>query len=226
MIQIISSRGGLNKILTPNDFVLVDTSLFDRGKDLTERLYEIKKLRNLDSVEEELERAHLVWQGLNKSLLRRENVYTIPLVLEELKDMQRIVQTAYNFYSRALKSIRLTCNGTERAGKAREERRIARKEKLDPCRTPLALAYLNCLGKDICRTTKYINIYSGSILNFPHLVERASETDYCLMGAAFGYSQQNPDKEVKILSKDRHLFQILQMYSPSQENLLLDSTSI
>lgn len=219
----------LSQKLDSYDYILVDANFFsgildpnpaNRFKTANE-LYEARRLPDLTSLEGKLDLACQEAEWKLNYVVRRDNVFTLPAIIEEVKNFERILYDSYRWHHRKLYSARKKKTFTRPYDRRRSHRRSRRfneftkraeaelrEENLAPHQEPLPLHYLHRLFENTHKTIQEFKIYSGLIKSLPRIITDASETDYQLVSAAYGYRLKNFEHRVAILSSDRHIFQI------------------
>ena len=191
--------------IAESDMVLVDTCIFgctgstDPRESLGEKLYDTRRISELESLTNNIFSLHESWRWDLHNIVSKENVYTIPEVIEEINQLANILQETYSWH-------------TNRVKQDIKWERESIKERIDLQEQYPIFNYLNALIKDVRRTIHRLNVYQGPTHQLPRNVEGASETDYNLVEAAIGYSISNPEMKVEILSEDRHIQQIVHKY--------------
>ena len=190
--------------ISESDLVLVDACIFGctdpsgSHREISEHLYDAKKISQLENLTEEVFALHMAWRWDLHCIVSKDNVYTIPGVVEEINGFSRILQNSYSWHTELIRNPKRKGKPSKNMGDPREE-------------FP-ALDYLDSLIKDVGRTINRLNIYRGPKVELFRNVEGASETDYNLVEAAVGYSLSHPEMKVEILSEDRHVHKIINNY--------------
>lgn len=219
-------KGMLEKI-SDYDFLLVDSNFFSSvdaysDNNLIRRLYDTKFALELNQFEEELKKLYHSLQWKFKDIVKNDRVFTIPEVGDELLELDDIFFKSYKYHDKNTELIQKGRNAFKgHASSIKDKVRLRRanqniekflkpirKKEIEPYKENKALRYLYYIFEDIQETVECLNIYTGLIKEYPHEVNGASKTDYRLVGAAIGYSLENPSKKLGIISCDKHIEQI------------------
>jgi hypothetical protein len=212
-----------------SDLVLLDANVFSeesQGDGLCEKLYDIRRPKNLEPLAEEISSLKEMWTWYHNNIIHNPKIKTTPLVLEEMKEFAEIITNCYEWHSGFY--------GVE----PKKNKKINRREKI--LRTmakergvthedlPQVVRDLGTLSQLMHETIRDIRVYKGNTTEIPKKSNGASDADYELVEAAVGYVDShpdNPDIQAEIISLDKHIPQIIQGYFKDEDRPLLEYVS-
>ena len=219
---------GILKTIEDYDFILVDSNFIDdisvgKEQDLCRVLYDVDCFTELEEFKENFEGLHyeLLWKL--EDVVKRDNVFTVKGVIDEIVSLKDIFSGAYKWHMDNFKmavsknsfsfniptDIRCDPASLRRMRSFREK--IIRKlreneEESKSFNGPFEL--LNCLIVDLQEIINHFKIYEAeSKIGHHFSVPDASETDYALVNAAMDYLSDSSSK-AGIISSDKHIWQI------------------
>ncbi|PIZ51921.1 hypothetical protein COY27_02000 [Candidatus Woesearchaeota archaeon CG_4_10_14_0_2_um_filter_33_13] len=197
----------LYQAIRDSDLVLVDTSIFGSSNHIARTIYNAKTPSELVPLQRELSECHNIWDLQLRLINRADNVYTIPEVVTELQEFERILSESLKWHQTKLK---VKSRVRSKAKTGFRQRQLALSGEAPIYQTPTAMCLLNCLARDTQRTISSIPIYQGPIVRYP--ADAPLETDFRLVGAAIGYAEANPDRSVTLLSNDHEINDYVRQY--------------
>ena len=202
--------------LERNDLVLLDTNVFSeesQGNGLCERLYEIRRPKNLSPLTEEISKLKALWQQYHDNIIRHPKIRTTPPVLKEMREFAEIIQDCYQwhsgFYGPEPK------NGESHRKLSKREivlKKMAEKRSISRDDVPQAVEDLGTLSTLMQETIRDIKVYNGKKVSISRRCNGASDADYSLVEAAIGYMESHPEEKVEIISFDKHIPKIIKGY--------------
>ena len=206
--------------LEQNDLVLLDTNVFSeesQGEGLCEKLYEVRRPKNLTPLAEDISKLKTLWQQYYDNIIRHPKIRTTPSVLKEMKDFAGIIQDCYQWHSGFYGPELKNGEGNRRlSNRERVLKRMAEERGITRNDVPQALEDLGTLSTLMQKTIRDIKIYNEKTVPISRRYNGASDADYSLVEAAMGYMESHPEEKVEIISFDKNIPQIIRGYLFSQ----------
>jgi hypothetical protein len=209
-----------------SDLVLLDANIFSEvshGDSLCEKLYDIKRPKNLDPLAEEIIAFKKRVEWYCNNVIKNPRIKTTPLVLEEMKELSEIITQCYEWHS-GFYGPDPTVNKKSKK-RTKTLKIIAKNRNLTRNDVPQVVKELGALSRLMQETIRDIRVYKGNTTEIPRKYNDASDADYELVEAIVGYVDAHPDSQAEIISLDKHIPQIIQGYFKDEDRPLLEYVS-
>ena len=95
--------------INENNFILLDNCFFgytdstETYRNLSKTLYKAKRMKSLEKLTECIYSLDEAWRWELSNIINKDNVYTIPEIIEEMKAFSTVLQNAYNWHYQKIK---------------------------------------------------------------------------------------------------------------------------
>jgi hypothetical protein len=217
------------ELIREEDLVLLDTNIIGRCSidnrndcvGLFDTLYEVRGLIKLERYQPYINEARVVSKTFLDKIVRQDNVFTIPEVIEELKLYHKHLQENLEFLGNRYKLLKKEQHNFLRQPRRESgndekslsvRKRNQTRDKLKRKNGELSfLDSLNSFASNLNTIMEELKVYDGPFVQLKrNAVQGASEADYRLVEAGVGYVASKDFKaKMYIASRDRHIRELL-----------------